>query len=54
MNDYEYSVSICKVDGNKLRAWLERFAPQTGATQKQIDRVVGLTGPKRESGNREK
>lgn len=44
MTDYEWCKSICRVNGPALRTWLERFAPQTGATKKQIDKIVGLTG----------
>ncbi len=47
MVSLEWSKAVCKVDGRLLRAWLEKYAPQTGATQKQIDKIVGLTGPQR-------
>ncbi len=47
MTNYEWSVAITRIDGNALRAWLEKHAEKTGATQAQIDRIVGETGPLR-------
>jgi len=45
MTDIEWSRAICLIDGNALRAWLEKFAPKTGANPEQINKLVGLTGP---------
>lgn len=45
MSNVEWSRAICKIDGNSLREWLDRFAPKTGATPEQINKLVGLTGP---------
>ncbi len=49
MTNFEWSVAITRIDGNDLRAWLEKHAPKTGATQAQIDRLVGETGKVKKS-----
>lgn len=49
MNDREWVDSILKVDGNKLKTWMEKHAPKTGATPTQIAKLVGITGPERKS-----
>jgi len=44
MTDYEWSVMICKIDGNAYRRWLTRF---TKLTPEEIEQRVGATGPER-------
>ncbi len=42
MTDFEWSKSICRIDGNAYRRWLEKY---TRLTPAEIADRVGETGP---------